>query len=303
MRPLAPAARCQAPSRQPGGRKFGRLFEALSVLAMATLIGLLAPILGNAQTPWQLRVVFNNDFPADNEAIDDFYTFGTRVEVYRGDWTVRFDEAAFTDRGDRLRFDETYLTVGVQLPRDPQTGFTVRAEAGLAHVGRGLIGEDVQNAVHQITGDYPVHLSYLPDADDLHFHVGAELGRQWTLADDWTWGPQARIATTIGFRSDAFAGLRAIWKPTTRFELGLTVGSHWAESELAILKPHLKGQAFADQAEAHLPRNFVIEWSRNRYGTGRDHVSIGYTFSSRRKPRSSQALGPAQSNSQRSTGR
>lgn len=254
-------------------------------LSLVVLIGCLMPAPASGQTPWQVRFVTNNDFLTDNEVNDDFYTFGARIEVSRGAWTVRWDENAFTDRVDDFRFDETYLTVGGLLPADWFGGLCVWVEGGVAHVGEGLLGEEAQNELHDLIGDDPVILDYLPGVDDYHLHLNTEIGQQWKLTDSWTLGPQAGAAATFDFRSNAFVGLRSIWKPSERFGLDVTVGNRWTDTDLDVLGAHLKDSDLAAQVEIKLPWHFVIEWSRNRYGTGRDHFSIGCSFGAGESPR------------------
>ena len=64
----------------------------------------------------------------------DLYTFSLRFELDRGPFTLALSENAFTDRGAGTRFDETYLTVGRQLPISDV--WETYAAAGVLRVGR-----------------------------------------------------------------------------------------------------------------------------------------------------------------------
>lgn len=249
---------------------------------LALLIGA-APAAGAAD--WNVRLAFNNDLLVNNTVEDDFYTFGGRLEVTYAGVTYRWHENAFTDRVDGFRFDETYLTIGAPLCPRRLAGWCFWLGGGVAHVGEGLLGQEAQNEVHELIGDQPVLLDYLDGVDDYHVHVQAEIGRQWHLAKKWTWGPQLGIHATPGFRWNAVGGLRTIWRPSERFAIDVMVGARLSDSELALLEPHIESESPAAQVVIDLPLGFVAEWSLNRYGTDREHVSFGYVFGGGRSKR------------------
>jgi hypothetical protein len=258
-----------------------------SWLQFLGMVCLLVGIVGAASTvgaePWEVELALDNDLFVNNSVEDDFYTFGTRIAVSYRDLTYRWEELAFTDREDGLRFDETYWVVGGQLPARRTGGWDVWVEGGVAHVGEGLLGQNAQNAVHEVIGDDEVRLDYL-DADDYYAHIQLELGRQWRLAEgdgwSWTWGPQAGASATPGFRWNALVGLRSFWRASDRVTVDAMVGNRFAGTEMELLEPHLEETAVAAQVEVGLPWGLFLEWSLNRYGTDREHVTFGLRLNS-----------------------
>lgn len=244
-----------------------------------------AVVTGSAQEPepWEIFIALDNDYLTSNN-IDDFYTFGLRLEAAHGKLSYRLDELAFTDRAVGQRFDETYLTIGRLLPPENVGGFCVWVEAGAAHLGRGLLGQKAQNTIHDLTGDPGVHLDYI-GINDYHAHFRSEIGTQWEINPQLSWGPQLGLSYTPGFRWNALAGLRTLWRPTEHFTVDLIVGRRFVETDLYLLKPHLIDESLAVLIEIGLPYGFMMEWSLNRYGTDRQHLSFGYHFGQGKSPR------------------
>lgn len=256
------------------------------VLAVVAALWLLLPgSHGASAADWELRLASNNDALLNNDVRDDFYTFGARLEVSVGHWTVDWRENAFTDRVEGFRFDESYLTVGRLLPPHWLGSWFVWIEAGGTHVGEGLLGQSFQNDVHELTGDDPIVLDYL-DLEDWFAHLDLEVGRQWRIVgDDWSWGPQFGIGTSIDFRTNAMAGIRTIWRPSRKFGLDVILGARFADTELAVLEPHLEQIGPAALVEIDLPWGLYTQWSLNRYGTQRRHFSFGIRIGPERSPR------------------
>jgi len=92
-------------------------------------------------------------------------------------------------------------------------------------------------------------------------------------------GPHFGLNYTSGLRWTALAGLRTIWHPIKEISVDVIVGGRLSETEIALLEPHLKYKSFAAQVNLELPYSFILEWSQNRYGTSREHVSLGYQAS------------------------
>ena len=57
------------------------------------------------------------------------------------------------------------------------------------------------------------------------------------------------------------------------------------DAELPLLEPNIEEQGLAALLEIELPLGFVVEWSLNRYGTDREHISCGYVFGRGTSPR------------------
>lgn len=222
-----------------------------------------------------MSLAHNNDYLTNNSVDDDFYSFGMRLRLTVGATSYRLVENAFTDRADGFRFDETYLTAGRFLPRSWTGPWNVWVEGGVAYVGEGLLGQTIQNDVHDLLGVSRVELDYLPDADDYYPHLEMEISRFWRPARDLLWGPVVGGSATPGFRWNVMAGWRARWQPSDSFSLDVTLGGRMVDTELALLDPHLDREALAAMVAVELPRGFFVEWSLNRYGTDREHLSFG----------------------------
>lgn len=236
------------------------------------------------EDPWELFVVMNNDLLGNNTIKDDFYTFGVRIEAIHGDASIRFEENAFTDRIDGQRFDETFLTLGKQIHFGSSKDWGIWVEGGVAHIGEGFFGQHAQNALHKLTGDSAVFLDYIESGREYQPHLGGEIGKQYNLGESWTMGPHIGLNYTSGLRRNTFAGLRTIWRPVKEIGVDLVVGGRLSETDIELLEPHLKYKSFAAQVNLELPYSFILEWSLNRYGTEREHVSIGYHFGAPKDP-------------------
>lgn len=236
-----------------------------------------------------IRLVTDNDWLGSNETEDDLYTFAVLVEVDKGPLTWTVAETAFTDREAGFRFDETHITAGRLLPEHWFGHWSVWTEAGVAHVGEGLLGQDLQNAFHQLIGSAELDLSYIDD-DDYYARLGFEAGRQARVAGGLTMGPHLEAHSYVGFKDDALVGVRSRWQPTRllgRLEIDVLVGARYSHSSFDPLAAHLDEMSEAAQVEIATPGGLVVNWSRNRYGTGREHVSLGLRIGAGESPRRS----------------
>ena len=174
------------------------------------LVFLAVPLLGMAvalPAPGQeLRFSTENDVFSGDDAEDDLYTFAVALEMERGPYTLSLRENAFTDRAAGARFDETYLSIGRALPG--LGAWQVYAEAGAVHVGHGLFGEGVQNAVHRLLDQEEVELTYR--GASLHPRLAVIAERPFAVAgglDVLALGPRFEVDSVPGLRSLALAGL------------------------------------------------------------------------------------------------
>ncbi|MDA8020893.1 MAG: hypothetical protein MPN21_25940 [Thermoanaerobaculia bacterium] len=249
-----------------------QILQLLAAIAMAT----------------DIRFVTDNDFLGSNETQDDLYTFAVTVEIDKGPLTWTVAENAFTDREAGLRFDETHVTAGRLLPEHWFGRWSVWTEAGVAHVGEGLLGQDIQNAFHELIGSDEVHLDYV-DKNSYHARLGVEAGRQNRVSHGLTVGPHLEAHSYVGFKDDALVGFRGRWQPPSttlnRFEVDVTVGARYSRSSFEPLDNHLERVSEAAQLEISTPGGLVVNWSRNRYGTAREHVSLGFRIGGGESPR------------------
>jgi len=242
--------------------------------------------IGQAKDSLEVFFTLNNDYFTNNTIEDDFYTFGLNITAAHNEILYSFEENAFTNRLEEFRFDESYFTVGRILPSEKLGGLSVWVEGGLAHVGKGILGQSAQNAIHDITGNSEVRLDYLA-IDDYHAHFQFVAGKNWGINETLTFGPQLGLAMTPGFRWNGLAGVRGSWRPAEDFCVDIIAGTRFAGTDLDPLKPRLQDESSALSVGLELPYGFIIEWSLNRYGTDREHVSLGYHFGKGKRSRHS----------------
>lgn len=246
-------------------RRPGPLALGLAALLAAALAALATPAAA-------LDVYFTteNDFlTGDNR--DDLYTFAIDLSAEAGAYTFSLRENAFTDREAGLRFDETHLTA-----RRAVGGlrrWNVWAEAGVVSIGRGLFGQDVQNAVHRLLGQEELDLRYLGSRFHPSLTVGVErplhLGRTLAL------GLRLEADTVPGFRSHALAGAQAAWQAPAGVALHLFAGGRWSGATLEALDRHLATFAPSVRLGVVVLDRLVVAWTYNDYGDEREHLSVG----------------------------
>ena len=216
-----------------------------------------------------------NDILRGDGTPDDLYTFSAAIEIERGPYTFTLREDAFTDRAAGLRFDESHLTIGRTFfaPRS----WNVHLGLGLAHVGRGLLGEGTQNLVHRLIGDERVELPYLESS--VHPRLELRTERLRSLGDRLDVGPALELDTVPDLRTLAAAGVQIRWEPVERVTAHLELGARWSHADSAPLEPHLDGLAAAARVALVYDERFLVSWSYNDRGDEREHVSVGYLVS------------------------
>lgn len=224
------------------------------------------------------RFETENDFLTGNNE-DDLYTFAVALEFDRGDYVWALREKAFTDRDAGLRFDETQLAVGrrVTLPGGWLRGWDAYGELGVVRLGEGLLGQDVQNAVHGAIGGEEVELDYVAE-DDLHASLYLRLDRLFRTDSGFTVGPRLEGFAAPGFRSTAVAALQAHWQPRDFLAVEALAGARFSESSLSLLDRHLEELEPVAELGFVIQERILVSWSYNDHGTGREHFSIGYRF-------------------------
>ena len=265
-------------------------FPAIPVLFLLLLLPVLlstALLLPAAAEATDIRFVTDNDAFGSNETEDDLYTFAVLVEIDKGPLTWTVAETAFTDREAGFRFDQTHVTAGRLVPERWFGRWSVWTEAGVAHVGEGLLGQDLQNAFHQLIGSTELDLEYV-DENDYYAWLGFEAGRQTRVVGGLTVGPHLEAHSYVGFKDDALVGVRSRWQPARllgRLEMDVLVGARYSRSSFDPLAAHLDEVSTAAQVEIATPGGLIVNWSRNRYGTGREHVSLGFRIGGGESPR------------------
>ncbi|MEM1178540.1 MAG: hypothetical protein AAGM22_09355 [Acidobacteriota bacterium] len=253
-----------------------RLLKALLAMTLALLT--LAPLLSTPAAALDFRFETENDFlTGDNE--DDLYTFAVALEFDRGEYLWAIREKAFTDRDGGVRFDETQIAVGrqVTLPGGWFRGWDAYGEIGVIRLGEGLLGEDVQNALHSVIGSDEVDLDYVAE-DDVHASLFLRLDRLYKLRHNLTAGPRIEAFSAPGFRNTAVASVQAFWQPTDYLAVEALAGARFSESSLRFLDPHLEEVDAVAELGFVLQDRILVSWSYNDHGTAREHFSIGYRF-------------------------
>lgn len=232
---------------------------------------LLASALASPAQAQGLRISTGNDlFSSDTQ--DDLYTFSVAIQAERGAYTFALRENAFTDRAAGVRFDETYLSVGRDIPLGPS--WQVHAEAGLVHVGHGLFGQSAQNAVHRLLHQEEVELRY--QGSELLPRLALVAERPFAVASGLTVGPRFELDSVPGLRSFALAGAQVLWQPGGRVAVQLLAGGRYTETSLDPLEPHLADFAPVARLELALAERVYVAWAYNDYGDEREHLTVGY---------------------------
>lgn len=234
------------------------------------LAATLAAALAAPTQALDLRLATENDFLTSSNS-DDLYTFSVALAAEQGPYTFSLRENAFTDRAAGTRFDETYLTVGRSIASlEP---WNLSAAVGVARVGRGIFGQDVQNAVHGLLGEEELDLRYA--SSRLYPAVTVEAERFSALTRSLEIGPRLEAASVPGFRSNAVLAAQARWQVAGNVAVHTLLGGQSTHSSFAPLEDHLA--SFAPIARLGLVlRDLVfVSWSYNDYGNEREHLSLG----------------------------
>lgn len=263
-RPRALATHSPSTPRRSGAPAAGPI---ASLFILAAL--LVAPAASAATVP-ALRLTMENDLLVTDQ--DDLYTFAVDLELERGPYTYAFRENAFTDRAAGVRFDESELTVGraLSVPRP----WSVHAELGLVHVGRGLFGERAQNAVHGLIGGEEVELPYADSS--LHGRASLVAHRPFALARRLDVGPLLEVETIPGLRSHVVLAAQAGWRPHRAVDVFLVAGARATDVSQRALERHALGTAAVARLGVVLYESVYLTWTYNDYGVGREHLALGY---------------------------
>jgi hypothetical protein len=248
---------------------------AVMAVVVVTAVMAVGPVRAE---PIGFRFATENDVLTSNPTDDDLYTFAVAFELERAPYRFTLRENAFTDRAAGVRFDETSLNVSRALSAGRALGgvapWSGRLEAGVVRVGRGLLGQGAQNAIHRLIGDDEVDLPY--HGSSLHPRLGLEAERILVTSRRLSVGARVEASTAPGLRSDVLAGAEGTWEPGRRLAVRVLGGVRYAHASLDPLKPHVERFAPAARVAVTLFDNIVLSWTYNDYGDGREHVSLGF---------------------------
>jgi hypothetical protein len=221
----------------------------------------------------EIVLTTSNDILSGNRFTDDRYTAALGLGLDFRRFGVEFQENLFTDRDHGLRFDETWLTVQLQ-PRIVGP-WRPTLEVGAVHVGKGLLGESAQNAIHRAIGGEDVDVPYL-EHETVHAVARVEMRRTLHASDRFdlevsfggTWSP--------AFRSTLETELDAAVPLTRWLTVLLGVGGRLDRTELDALEPWQHDTAMTGRLGFLFARRLELSWTYNQYGTGARHVMLGW---------------------------
>lgn len=224
----------------------------------------------------EITFTTSNDPVSGNERPDDLYTAELALELALDERDLVLTERMFTDRERGVRFDETSLELSRSFRR--LAGWSGEAGAGVLHVGRGLLGESVQNAVHRLVGSEEEDLRY---AADHRLYPLATLTLVRPLPVSSNLGSvtgRIEAVAAPGFHSSLRAGVQA----ERSVGAGLAVLAGVA-GVLHDVDSGLLGDAIASSGVAWDLgvgwRDLFLVLSHNAYGTETRHLTLGYRFS------------------------
>ena len=233
---------------------------------------------------FELRLETGNDFLTNNPTDDDLYTFGLELDINRGPWTVRFGENSFTDKSAELRFDETFVAAGRRWSL--AGSWSTHLELGLVHVGRGLFGQDVQNALHRIIGDDEIDFDYVA-SDRLFPTIRVAVERPLPVAPAVELVPRFELESAPEFKTHLLIGLGAAVDLHRHLVATFFAGGRLSDTSYGPLRPWIAETAAAASAGVVIRDRFFVSWSFNRFGTERQHLHFGYKVRPGSAPRRS----------------
>lgn len=218
-----------------------------------------------------MKVMIANDPVFGNSRSDDLYTAGLGFAVQQGWGHLELGERMFTDRQAGQRFDETYLNLEKRFGN--WGPFEVTLGAGLLHLGKGLLGESVQNSVHRAIGSEVVELDYLAGTH-LYGELVARLERHDLFGAGRLLETSIEARSAPGFRSwlRAMSTYEASFGHHFSWRAGL--GIHAEDASLDLLENSVR--SLAPTAELGIAwRSLTLLWSYNDLGTASSHLTLG----------------------------
>ena len=218
-----------------------------------------------------IDVTTSNDILGNNAVDDDLYTGSLALDFTFDQHALRLEENLFTDRAAGQRFDETSLLLA--LPEQKLGAWTLRSSFGAMHVGSGLLGEEAQNALHDLLGDETVELDY-PASNEFFGVAAFSVERTWAAGRDWFVTPELEIHSALGYKSHAEASIKSQLGIGKRFSLFTRLGYRATDSEYDILEPHIREADLAYEVSLGFNKTFYLSHSQNRFGVGQRHLRL-----------------------------
>lgn len=220
----------------------------------------------------ELRVTYANDPVVGNPRPDDLYTSDLEIEIMTDRFRIIAGERMFTDREIGHRFDETHLSL--VKPLGTVRGWDTEVSLGVLQVGEGLLGESIQNSVHQAIGSDEVDLPYVL-SDERYGTAGVMLSRDLGSVAGLRLRSDVEAYVAPELRSWIRGGIVADRPLAGSAALELGVGLRIDEVESRWLSPSIGGSSPAGHL-AFVWRSTEIRWAWNEYGTRSPHLFIGF---------------------------
>jgi|CXWL01.1.fsa_nt_gi hypothetical protein len=253
--------------------KYGNAISGTLAVLLLLLLTLSSPA-----PAVELTIQTANDPVSGSDRPDDLYTAVLAVDMSFAHHSWTLGERMFTDREREVRFDETFLEMSRDLPE--WAGWQPRVGAGVLHVGRGLLGERVQNEIHRWVGSDLVHLGYIQDSQwyatgRVSLDRGLLFGRHGTL------GLRLEAAAAPGFQSSVRAELLGDLRLPGELVLRLGLGARTAKVESDLLADRI--DELGPTWEVGLGwRAWTLRYAFNDHGTESDHLSLAVRVGSLR---------------------
>lgn len=255
------------------GKTTGHLNLAISHLLRASRPLLLALPLVLSALPApaaELRLTLANDPIAGNRRADDLYTAALAVELASEVGTLSFGERMFTDREAGTRFDETFVELGRELPT--WQGWRPEIGLGALRVGEGLIGQQVQNDLHEAIGSELLALAY-PDHSSWHATLALRASRPLHLARRGFAEALIEAVEMEGFRRYLRVGVVTDRALTPNLALRVGIGGRIDEAESSLLGDNLEDRGLTAELALRY-RRLELRYAFNDFGTGTGHLSL-----------------------------
>lgn len=228
-------------------------------------------------TAAEITLTTSNDPVSGNQRTDDLYTAEAALAIELRDHGFELRERMFTDHQRGLRFDETTLELNRPFT---VAGWEAEAGVGILHVGRGLLGESVQNAVHRLVGSEEEDLRYAAD-HRLYPHARLTLTRP-LVASDALGRVSGRVEALAapGFHSSLRVGVETVRPLGRGWALLAGVAGVVHDVDSSLLGEVIAANGVAWDLGVEWRKLFLV-YSENAYGTESRHLTLGYRFDGR----------------------
>ena len=220
-----------------------------------------------------IRLVLANDFLASNRLDDDLYTGALVIDFDSGKNRIQFGENIFTDRENGLRFDETWISL--ERPLRHRGLWRSWVEVGVVHVGEGLLGESVHNALHRLIGDEEVHLEYV-DVDKFHPTFRLRFERDLLFVQRVDLVAAADLYGAADFKQHVAVTVKARYPRYYNATFFGELGARYSASQLEVLDRRIADFAPTWEAGVLLYEQVSLSWNYNHFGTKAQHFNVVY---------------------------